>query len=297
MEKNTPARLIYGACLAFGVLAGVGLTGRPAQAQALSGFDVYRSNCTGCHELYDPEDPKRTRQQWDAILTRMVKVRGATLDKQEYTAVLNYLDSFNRPKRVIQWVESPAQSHKAAFKAADAGKPLADWVELTMGADEQIPWAVQGDATGKSAFVQPLKSAGERQFPALIDNTGILQNGVVTARMQMVSGKGAVGAGVIFGFRNPQSYFGVRIGPRDVVLYQVQGGAPSLLARSATAAPLKAWQTVSVEVNGKEVKVSLNGKALPELTRTLDAYKGGRAGLNTQADTVALFDQWEVAVK
>jgi hypothetical protein len=84
----------------------------PARGQALSGFDLYRGNCGGCHELYDPENPHRTRDEWQTILTRMVKSRGATLDKQEMAAVLTYLDSFNRAPREIRWVETPAASRR-----------------------------------------------------------------------------------------------------------------------------------------------------------------------------------------
>src|SRR5688572_33453037 len=90
------------------ILIGIAAAPRQAPAQALSGLDIYRSNCDGCHELYDPENPKRTRQQWETILTRMVKVRGATLNQQEFATVLNYVDSFNRPRREIQWIETPA---------------------------------------------------------------------------------------------------------------------------------------------------------------------------------------------
>jgi hypothetical protein len=278
------------------VVLGAALAPRPADSQALSGFDLFRSNCDGCHELYDPEEPKRTRQQWDAILTRMVKVRGATLNQQEFQAVLNYLDSFNRPRREINWVETPAKARKAVFTAADAGKLPAEWVDLTVGGDAQVPWAVQADPASKALYLSPLKSAGEGEFPVLIDNSGIVESGGVSVRAQLVSGK-SVGAGVVFGFRNPQSYFGVRLSPRDVILYEVQGGQRALLARSPMAVPLKQWHTLGVEIAGKQVKVSLNGKPVPELGRTLAAYRGGRLGVHTQADTVALFDQWAVSVR
>src|SRR5436853_7917709 len=105
-----PVRIAAGALLLGGIVTGVALLPRAAPAQVLSGYDIYRSHCDGCHELYDPEDPKRTRQQWQDILTRMVKVRGATLNQQEFTAVLNYVDSFNRPHREIQWLEAPAKA-------------------------------------------------------------------------------------------------------------------------------------------------------------------------------------------
>lgn len=296
MARNRIVISLVGGAMAVAGLVSTALNSRPAQAQLLSGFDVYRANCGGCHELYDPEDPKRTREQWDAVLTRMVRVRGATLNKQEYTAVLNYLDSFNRPKREIQWNESPAKSWKATFKPADSGKLPAEWVDLTIGADTVVPWAVQADQAKKAAFIGPLKSAGENQFPAVMDNTGVVESGSAATRLQLVSGKGAVGAGVIFGFKNPQSYYGVRVGPRDLVLYEVQGQR-ALLRRAPMAVPLKQWQTLEVAVSGKNVQVSLNGKPVAALTTTIPNYRGGRMGINTQGDTVAMFDQWSVTVK
>lgn len=276
---------------------GIALSARPAPAQALSGFDVFRGNCGGCHELPDPEEPKRTRQGWETILNRMVKERGATLNKQEFAAVLSYLDSFNREKREIQWLETPARSHTAQLKPADAGKLPPTWVDLTAGAEREVPWAVQADPKANTLFLSPLKTAEENQFPILIDNSGIVRNGSVTTRLQLVSGKGKVGAGVVFGFRSPQQYFGVRVAPRDVVLYAVNGGQRELIARSASAVPMKQWHTLSVDVSGNAVKATLNGRPLPELTRSLQAYRGGRVGINTQEDTVALFDQWGVTAK
>jgi hypothetical protein len=270
---------------------------RPARAQALSGFDVYRSNCGGCHDLYDPETPARTRKAWDTILTRMVKVRGATLNTQEYNAVLNYLDSFNRPHREIKWVDAPARTHKAAFAAPDAGKLPADWVDITVGGDSQVPWAVQADPAAKAFYLSPLKTVGEGEYPVLIDNTGIVNNGAASVRAEILSGKGAVGAGLVFGFRNPQSYFGVRFSGRDIVLYEVQSGQRALLARAPTSLPLKEWHALSVDVADRNVKVSLDGKPVPELSRPLNDYRGGKLGVHTQGDTVALFDQWQVTVR
>lgn len=292
-----PFTIICTALALGSTVIGIAVTAPPARAQILSGFDLFRSNCDGCHELPDPEEQKRPRKDWESILTRMVKQRGATLNDKEFAAVLTYLDSFNRPKREVQWVETSAKSHKAAFAAEDSGKLPADWVDLTVGGDEQVPWAVQGDTAARTFYLSPLKSAGENQFPILIDNTGVVRNGGATARLQLVSGKGAVGAGLVFGFRNPQTYFGVRISPKDVVLYEVQGGQRALLGRAPVALALKQWHTLGVDLGGTNVTVSLNGKAMPLLSKALPGYQGGRVGIHTQGDTVALFDQWQVTVK
>src|SRR5262245_31971253 len=135
-----PLTLVSTALVLGGVVIGGALSARPARAQILSGLDLFRSNCDGCHELPEPEEPKRTRKEWETILVRMVKQRGATLNDKEHLAVLNYLDSFNRPRREIQWVEGPAKSHKTVLAAADSGKLPGEWVDLTIGADEVVPW-------------------------------------------------------------------------------------------------------------------------------------------------------------
>jgi len=297
MPQQSSWKLAASTAAASGILIGIALSARPAPAQALSGFDVFRTNCAGCHELPDPEDPKRTRQAWDTILVRMVKDRGATLSRQEHAAVLSYLDSFNRERREIKWLETPAGSHAMQLKAADAGKLPAQWVDLTAGAEHEVPWAVQADPTGKIVFLSPLKAAEENQFPLLIDNSGIIQSAAAAARLQVVSGKGKLGAGIVFGFRSPQQYYGVRVSPRDLVLYEVNSGQRQLLARAAVSAPLKQWHTLGLDIAGKAVKVTMNGKPVPELSQTIQTYKGGRLGINTQEDTVALFDQWSVTVK
>ncbi|HEU4754333.1 MAG TPA: hypothetical protein VFU47_14580, partial [Armatimonadota bacterium] len=193
--------------------------------------------------------------------------------------------------------ETPAKSRKVSFSMADAGKLPPEWVDLTVGGDAQVPWSVQADPQTKAAYLSPLKTAGENQFPVLIDNSGIVQNGGAAVRTQILSGRGAVGAGLVFGFRSPQSYYGVRISPKDVVLYEVQGGQRALLARAPAALALKQWHTLGVDVNGKQVAVTLDGKPVPELARSLAAYTGGRLGLHTQGDTVALFDGWTVTAK
>ena len=92
-------------------------------------------------------------------------------------------------------------------------------------------------------------------------------------------------------------YFGVRISPKDVVLYEVQAGQRALLARAAVPVSMKQWHTLGVDLAGTNVNVSLDGKPLPAVSKPLPGYQGGKMGLHTQADTLALFDQWQVAVR
>lgn len=268
-------------------------TPQEAAPPVVSGFDIYREACESCHELYDPESPKHTRAEWNVILDRMLD-RGAVLNGHEYVAVLNYLDSFNRPKREIRWNDAPAKSRTALFAVADRGKLPSEWVDMTLGGSTPAPWAVQANGADKSAYLQPLKTVPEGQFPAAIDNTGIVKNGSFFTRAQLLSGRGSVGVGMIFGFRDAQNYFSVRVGTREVALYEVRDGQQAVRARTTATISRREWQTVEVSVEGQQAHVSLNGKPLPELSVTLEGHSGGRGGLHTQGDTIAVFDQWRL---
>jgi hypothetical protein len=144
MTHRRPGAVRLGAGLLFAAaLAAPALTAPSAPAaQGVSGLDVFRMNCDGCHELPAPDNPKRTRAEWQAILQKMVKEKGASLNQAEFTAVLNYLDSFNQVRRQVSWVEKPAVSHKFALEAAMIGKLPDPWVNLTPGASVDSLWAV-----------------------------------------------------------------------------------------------------------------------------------------------------------
>src|SRR6059058_955296 len=124
-------------CLAAAVAAGA----RPVPAaQQQSGLDVFRTNCDVCHDLPDPERPKRTRAEWETVLTKMVKEKGASLNKPEFAAVLDYLDSFNVVHRAVAWNDKPAAAHRFAFDAAPAGPAPDPWINQTIGAPGESPW-------------------------------------------------------------------------------------------------------------------------------------------------------------
>jgi hypothetical protein len=278
--------------LAVGLAAWLGVAGGPADGQALSGADLYQANCQGCHELYDPESPRRSRAEWDAILTKMIQEQGAALSVRERAAVLAFLDSFNRPPREILWRESAAASRVVEFAAPEEASPPPEWVELTLGSDEVIPWGIAPASTGGG--VAPLRRASEGRLPALVDNSGVVRDGAVTARMRLSSPAG--GGGVLIGYRSPRSFYGVRVGARDVILFETQGDRRARLARVVRETPVGEWVTLVVQIRNGEARVRLNDQALPGLTRTLPAYHaagGGWAGLHTQSNGGASFNRWE----
>src|SRR5205823_2973637 len=75
----------------------------------------------------------RTRAAWQAVMEKMVKEKGASLNQKEFAAVLDYLDSFNQSRREPGWNDQPAASHRAAFTAAQVGKLPEPWVAVASG--------------------------------------------------------------------------------------------------------------------------------------------------------------------
>src|SRR5262245_6554183 len=149
-----------------------GLIAAPAApgVQGMSGLDVFRTNCDGCHDLPDPERPKRTRAEWEAVLQKMVKEKGASLNKQEFAAVLDYLDGFNAVRRVVAWNDKPAATHRFAFDTAQPGPAPDPWVNQTVGAPGDTPWVLERDAAGKGCTLVPRAGVGEGQTQLLLDN-------------------------------------------------------------------------------------------------------------------------------
>jgi len=268
------------------------LPAQRASGQALAGADLFKANCGGCHELPDPEETPRERGEWQRLVRQMIE-RGATLDAREAKSVVDYLDSFNKTARSIRWSREPAASHRLAVASLTAlGE---NWVDIVAGGDARIPWKLTAQPSGK--LLQPNRTGTGREIPLLIDNSGLITNGLISSRIQLLSAAGTGGGGIVFGFKDAQNFYGARLGGRDIILYEVKNGQRALLGRVRFATPEKQWRTLSVALTGELVKVSLDGKELTALTQQLKDYKGGLAGMQVQGGGAAGFDSWSVEVR
>src|SRR5439155_20058047 len=134
---------------------------------------------------------------------------------------------------------TPAPADRFAFDAAPAGPAPDPWITQTIGAPGESPWTLQRDPAGKSGFLLPRAGVAEGQTQILLDNSGILTAGTITTRLRIPAGKGAGGAGIVFGFRSPLSFFGLRLNPvaKELILYDVDQGERALLGRAPLALP------------------------------------------------------------
>jgi len=70
----------------------------PAETATLKpgpNLDVVKSNCTGCHSAdyvsTQPRNVKSKKDFWQAEVTKMIKVYGATIDDSDVPKIVEYL--------------------------------------------------------------------------------------------------------------------------------------------------------------------------------------------------------------
>lgn len=65
-----------------------------------SGMEVARANCGVCHSTdYIVRQPRGDAKQWQAVVTKMVKVFGAPIRPQDEKAIVEYLSSAYGPMK------------------------------------------------------------------------------------------------------------------------------------------------------------------------------------------------------
>lgn len=59
-------------------------------------LDVVQNNCSACHsaDYVSTQPPMKNKQQfWQAEVTKMIKVYGATIDEKDIPAIVDYLST------------------------------------------------------------------------------------------------------------------------------------------------------------------------------------------------------------
>jgi mono/diheme cytochrome c family protein len=64
------------------------------------GMEIARANCASCHSTdYIVRQPRGDAKQWQAVVTKMVKVFGAPIRPQDEKAIVEYLSSAYGPMK------------------------------------------------------------------------------------------------------------------------------------------------------------------------------------------------------
>jgi cytochrome c5 len=96
-ERRTQSPL--GAAIATVLLAGVCAGALAAEQDVLRdgpGRDVVRANCSGCHstDYIAMNSPFMKRAAWEATVSKMVKVMGASIQPDDVPLIVEYLTKY-----------------------------------------------------------------------------------------------------------------------------------------------------------------------------------------------------------
>lgn len=191
----------------------------------------------------------------------------------------------------------------------DSDKPGAlpsGWSVAMTHAGGAPKWEIVQDATAPSkpnAFAQTSTDATGGRFPLAIYDKSSLKDGEVSVAFKPVSGKVDQGAGLVWRYQNPNTYYIARANAleNNVVLYRVEGGKRLSIAPKGTPSRTYGvkhkvssgvWSTLRVTFQGSLFSVYLNGEKLFDVVDTTFTT-AGKVGLWTKSDSVIDFDNFE----
>ena len=128
-------------------------------------------------------------------------------------------------------------------------------------------WVVQemADApSGKQVVVQTDADATDNRFPVLIADKEDYADVDVSVKGKAISGKGDQGIGLVFRFRDPQSYYVVRANAleNNVRLYKMVNGRRKQFAGAEVKVTSGQWHTLRVVARGDHIVCYFDGQKL-----------------------------------
>jgi len=198
------------------------------------------------------------------------------------------------------------------FDAMKLGEMPADWTPVTTNQDSPPHWIVKHDPTAPSrpnVLAQSSKGGLRYRFPVCLFNKITCLDGDISVRMKIISGKDDQDAGVVFRVADQNNYYLVRASARDhnIVMFRVKDGHFEPIRVNTNSGnigpygvrhPIKIgdWNLLRVTYKGSQATVYFNHrKVFDARDNALNAP--GRAGVWTNADTVAYFDDFRIDKK
>jgi hypothetical protein len=183
------------------------------------------------------------------------------------------------------------------FDADIPGQAPAGFTSYASGSGPAGKWLVQemADASsGNRVVVQTDANSTGSRYPVLIADKEDYADVDVSVKGKAISGKGDQGIGLVFRFRDPQSYYVVRANAleNNVRLYKMVDGRRKQFAGADVKVTSGQWHTMRVVVRENHIVCSFDGQKLIDVQDA--TYTKGKVGLWTKADSVTAFDDLTV---
>ena len=196
------------------------------------------------------------------------------------------------------------------FDSAKLGELPPDWTPVLTTHGNPPHWIVQHDPTAPSrpnVLAQYSKEGHRFRFPVcLFDKINCL-DGDIAVKIKIISGKEGQDAGVVFRAADQNTYYLVRASVRDhnIMMFRVKnnhfepirvnGARPGAFGVQR-AIKIGDWNLLRVTYKGNKATVYFNHRKVFDATDSA-LNLAGKAGVWTNADTVAYFDDFRIDKK
>jgi hypothetical protein len=145
--------------------------------------------------------------------------------------------------------------------------------------------------TKQSVLAQLAQDSTDEHFPIFIYEDEVFGDFTLTTRFKTVRGSAEQMAGIAFRIQNETNYYVVRASSlgNTFKFYRVVNGMRGVPVGVDIKIPSGAWHEMSVECKDNQIRASLDGKELINLTDKVDPLKSGKIGFWTKSDSVSYF--------
>ena len=153
-------------------------------------------------------------------------------------------------------------------------------------------WSVEKDDSSPSP-PNVLKQSGSGAFPWCVKSDTSIENGAVEVKFKPISGREDAAGGIVWRWKDGDNYYVARANALEdnVSLYYTTNGRRNTIKYVNAPVAKNQWHTLTVEFNGKTIRVALDGKVYIE--HDDDHISGaGAVGLWTKSDSVTAFDDF-----
>jgi len=150
--------------------------------------------------------------------------------------------------------------------------------------------------TKQSVLAQLAQDSTDEHFPLLIFEDEAYGDFTLTTRFKTVRGTAEQMAGIAFRIQNETNYYVVRASSlgKTFKFYRVVNGVRGVPVGVDLAIPSGVWHEMTVACKDNQIRASLDGKELVNLTDKVDPLKSGKIGFWSKSDSVSYFAETKI---
>jgi hypothetical protein len=150
--------------------------------------------------------------------------------------------------------------------------------------------------TKQSVLAQLAQDSTDEHFPILIYEDEVYGDFTLTTRFKTVRGSAEQMAGIAFRIQNETNYYVVRASSlgKTFKFYRVVNGMRGVPVGVDVAIASGVWHEMTVEGKDNQIRASLDGKELINVTDKVDPLKSGKIGFWTKSDSVSYFAETKI---